>query len=231
MTSPMDERTAVAVMPEAAAAELLARFGIEYPAHRFAATQAEAVAAADELGYPVVLKVVADGISHKSDVGGVVTGISDVAGVRSAAERIDAAVAAARPDVALAGYLVCRHVGGGHEVIVGGVRDATFGPTVMFGLGGIFAEVLRDVAFRVAPLTAEDAQDMLGEIRGAAVLRGARTGEAADRESLVRALLGVSRLLMERPDIMELDLNPMRALAGGAVALDARVVVSCVAAG
>ena len=227
----MDERTAVALMPEAVAAGLLSGFGIEYPAHRFAATQAEAVAAADDLGYPVVLKVVADGVSHKSDVGGVVTGIIDAAGVRAAAECIHAAVAAARPDVAIAGYLVCRHVDGGHEVIVGGVRDATFGPTVMFGLGGIFAEVFSDVTFRVAPLTAEDARDMLGEIRGAAVLRGARTGEAADQESLVRALLGVSRLLMERPDIVELDLNPVRALAEGAVALDARVVVSGVGAG
>ena len=97
MTSGMDERTAGALMPEAAAAELLAGFGVEYPAHRLAATQAAAVAAADELGYPVVLKVVADGIAHKSDVGGVIIGISDAAGVRSAAERIDAAVGAAAP--------------------------------------------------------------------------------------------------------------------------------------
>ncbi len=224
MTVGTDERPATRLLAEPEAAAVLAEYGIAYPEHRFVTTAQAAVDAADEIGYPVVLKVVSPDVAHKSDVGGVVTGIVDAQAMRDALRRVTTSVTAALPDAVIAGHLVCEQLRGGHEVIVGGLRDATFGATVMFGLGGVFAEVFKDVTFRVAPLSARDAREMLGEIRGAAVLLGVRGGVVADEDGLIATLLGVSRLMMERSDITELDLNPVLAGASGAVALDARIV-------
>jgi succinyl-CoA synthetase beta subunit len=225
MTVGTDEPSTTRLLAEPAAAAVLAEYGIAYPEHRYVTTAEAAVDAADEIGYPVVLKVVSPDVPHKSDVGGVATGITDAQAMRDALRRVTASVAAALPDAVIVGHLVCAQLRGGHEVIVGGLRDVTFGATVMFGLGGVFTEVFKDVTFRVAPLSACDAKEMLDEIRGAAVLRGARGGVVADVDGLVATLLGVSRLMTERRDVTELDLNPVLAGASGAVALDARIVV------
>lgn len=212
-------------LDEAAALGLMEAYGIPVAAGRLARGDAEAAAAAAELGFPVALKVVAPGISHKSDVGGVRLGLADAEAVRRAHAELLAAVRKAAPEAAIEGVLVQRMAPKGLEVIVGVSREPAFGPLVMFGLGGVFVEVLKDVAFRLAPLAVEDAHDLLGAIRGAAALDGVRGGPPVDREALVDLLLRVSRLALDFPEITSLDLNPVMALAEGVMAADARVVV------
>ncbi len=212
-------------LDEAAALGLMEAYGIPVAAGRLAGSDAEAAAAAAEVGFPVALKVVAPGISHKSDVGCVRLGLADAGAVRQAHGEMLAAVRKAAPDAAIEGVLVQRMAPKGLEVIVGVSREPAFGPLVMFGLGGVFVEVLKDVAFRLAPLAVEDAHDLLGAIRGAAALDGVRGGPPVDREALVDLLLRVSRLALDFPEITSLDLNPVMALAEGVMAADARVVV------
>lgn len=183
-----------------------------------------AAEAADGLGYPVVLKALSARVVHKSDVGGVALGLNDRAAVRREAEAMRARVLSHVPDAADLRFLVQRMVGGGVEVILGGRQDPSFGPVVMFGLGGVFVEVFGDVAFRVAPLTRADAEEMIAEVRGRALLEGARGRPPADREALVEAILAFSRLLVENPDIAEIEINPLLALPEGVVAVDARWV-------
>jgi acetyltransferase len=180
----------------------------------------EASKAADRLGYPVALKALSTELVHKSDVGGVALGLVDAETVRregaAMLERI------ARP----ARLMVQRMVSGGLEIILGGKRDRGFGPVVMFGLGGVYVEVFNDVSFRVAPLSRDDAQGMIQEVRGKRLLEGARGRPAMDREALIKALLSTSSMLIENPDIAEIDINPLLVLENGAVALDARAVVN-----
>jgi acyl-CoA synthetase (NDP forming) len=183
-----------------------------------------AAEAADGLGYPVVLKALSARVLHKSDVGGVVLGLNDGAAVRREAEAMRARVLSQVPDATDLRFLVQRMVSGGVEVILGGRQDPSFGPVVMFGLGGIFVEVFGDVAFRVAPLTRADAEEMIAEVRGRALLEGARGRPPADREALIGAVLAFSRLLVENPDIAEIEINPLLALPEGVVAVDARWV-------
>lgn len=218
------ERTGSNMMLEPAAADVLAEAGIAYPAHRFARTPDEAVAGAGQLGYPVVVKVVSPDVVHKSDVGGVATNIRNAAAVRTAISRIANSVRRAQVGATILGYLICEQVNGGCEVIVGALRDRTFGPTVMFGFGGIYAEVFGDVTFRVAPLVASDAREMLAEIAAFPVLSGVRGGEGSDLDSLTDMLVKASLLLVRRPDIAEFDLNPVCATQSGAIALDARII-------
>ncbi|MBN1178032.1 MAG: acetate--CoA ligase family protein [Anaerolineae bacterium] len=177
-----------------------------------------AVAAAERLGGAVALKVLSPEIAHKSDVGGVALNLSDAAAVRLKAERL----LALAPGAAV---LVQRMVEGGVEVILGGKRDPSFGPVVMFGLGGVMVETFADVTFRLAPIDRADAEAMVDAVRGSALLKGVRGVPPADREALVRALLTVSRMMAENPQIAELDINPLLVLEQGAVAVDARVVV------
>jgi acyl-CoA synthetase (NDP forming) len=153
-------------------------------------------------------------------MGGVALGLGDAEAVRREAS---AMLARFTYPVRL---MVQRMVSDGLEVIVGGKRDRSFGPVVMFGLGGIFVEVFRDVAFRVAPLSKADAEEMIEEVHGKRLLEGIRGKPPADREALIRALLSVSRMLNENPRITELDINPLIILDHGTVAVDARAVVS-----
>ncbi len=183
-----------------------------------------AAEAADGLGYPVALKALSARILHKSDVGGVALGLGDREAVRREAEAMRARVRARVPEADDLRFLVQRMVEGGVEVILGGKQDPSFGPVVMFGLGGVFVEVFGDVSFRVAPLTRADAEEMLTEIRGKALLEGARGRPPADREALVEAILAFSRLLAENPTLAEIEINPLLALPRGVVAVDARWV-------
>lgn len=176
-----------------------------------------AVAAADGFGYPVVAKVVAADLVHKSDVGGVRLELGDGAAVRDAA----ADLLALAPD---ARVLVAPQLSG-TEVVVGGVRDAQFGPCVMVGLGGVLVEVLGDVAFAPAPLLAADAHRLLGDLHGFGVLAGARGRESVDLEALAGVVRSIGDLMTARPEIAELDLNPVLATPGGVVAVDWRLQV------
>jgi acyl-CoA synthetase (NDP forming) len=210
---------------EPEAVDLLAACGIPYPGHALARTAIEAAQIAKNLGWPVVLKVVSPDVPPKSDVGGVLLGLDSARQVRDGfgtlAERMGSAV----PGATLEGVLVCKQAPPSPEVIVGALNDVTFGHVVMFGLGGIFAEVLDDVSFRLVPLTRQDAQDMVREIRGYPLLQGARGLPPVDMEALVELLLSVSRLVSERGDIEELDLNPVRLFEHGLLVLDVRMVL------
>jgi acyl-CoA synthetase (NDP forming) len=205
---------------------LLQAHGIPYVEHAVANSAEEAVDIAERLGYPVVLKIVSPDVLHKSDAGGVVLGLQSGPEVRQAYEHILAAVAENTPEAEIRGMLVCRQAPPGLEVIVGALQDALFGSTVMFGLGGVFTEVLRDVSFRIAPVERHDAEEMIREIQGFPLLAGARGLEPCDLEALENLLLAVSEMVVTRPDINELDLNPVRVYAEGLAVLDARVLVA-----
>ena len=215
-----------ALLSEVEAKAMLAEFGVAVTDTRLAASVDEAAAIADELGYPIALKVVADEITHKTDVGGVELGIADADELRAAAQRIHAAVAAAAPGVAPAGLSVQPMAAPGTEVILGITQDQQFGPVLMFGLGGVFVEVLKDVAFRVVPLEPRDASEMIREIQGFPVLEGFRGAEPADLAAIERMLLQLSEFAEAHPEVAELDLNPVFARADGAIAVDARIVLT-----
>jgi acyl-CoA synthetase (NDP forming) len=206
-------------------AQLLQTYGVPYPDHGLARSSDEAAGIAESLGYPVVLKIVSPDVPHKSDVGGVVVGLEGADQVRAAFAALVDRVQHRLPTAKIEGALVCEQVSPGLEVIVGALADATFGPTVMFGMGGIFAEVLQDVAFRVAPLTRHDAQDMVREIRGYPLLAGARGQEPRDIDGLVDLLLSVSQFALDT-EVQELDLNPVRVFERGLCVLDARLIVA-----
>ncbi|HEY74885.1 MAG TPA: acetate--CoA ligase family protein [Thermoflexia bacterium] len=194
-------------------------YGIPVAPWERASTPEGAATAADRLGYPVALKVLSPEVIHKTDVGGVVLGLAGPEVVREAAER----VLARAPEGA--SLMVQRMVKDGIEVILGGKQDPTFGPVVMFGLGGIYVEVLGEVSFRVAPLTRFDAESMIDEVRSSRLLGGVRGSPPADREGLVRALLALSRLMLDHPRLLEIDVNPLIVSPEGVVAVDARARV------
>jgi acetyl-CoA synthetase (ADP-forming) len=214
-------------LTEAESKALLADAGVETPAFAVAADADAAVAAADEVGYPVVVKVSSPAVTHKSEWGdgaGVALGLDSPAAVREAAERVLAAAAERGVDADVlveAAFDVDR----GTEVIVGGLRDPSFGPVVLAGLGGVFTEVYEDVAHRVAPVDRREARAALDELTAARLLAGYRGREAADRDALAAVVERVGDLVVERDAVAEVDVNPVLATADGAVALDALVVL------
>jgi len=208
---------------EPEAYELLEAYGVSVPRHRVvtSAEQAEAVAA--ELGYPVVAKIVSPDVLHKTELGGVLLNLNDAAAVRAAYRQIVERARQAR--AALRGVLISRMAPPGTEVIAGLTQDAQFGPVVMFGLGGVFVEVYRDVSFRLIPLTEPDAAAMIREIKASPVLQGVRGGRSADLKALANLLLTVSRMAEENPEIAEMDLNPIIVYEEGLSVVDARVLL------
>jgi acyl-CoA synthetase (NDP forming) len=220
----MSPRQSTALL-EPQAIQLLQTHGIPYVRHGMARSADEAVEIAQQLGYPIVLKIVSPDVLHKSDAGGVAVGLQSASEVRQASERVLAAVIAHTPRADIQGMLVCQQAPPGLEVIVGALQDALFGPTVMFGMGGVFAEVLQDVSFRVTPLERHDAIEMIQEIRGFPLLTGARDRTPCDVEALADLLLAISEMVVARPDIRELDLNPVRVYDKGLAVLDVRILV------
>ena len=202
----------------------LKRYDIPYPDHGVAHTPQEAVKIADRLGYPVVLKSVSRAVIHKSDAGGVAVDLKNpdevLDGYRGVIDRVQKAVA----NPPIEGVLVCQQASEGLEVIVGAIDDPVFGATIMFGLGGIFAEVFRDVAFRIAPLERIDAEEMIREIRGYPLLTGTRGQSGRDIDRLIDLLMAVSHLVTEKPNTKELDLNPVRLFEQGLMVLDVRMI-------
>jgi acetyl coenzyme A synthetase (ADP forming)-like protein len=213
-------------LEQAEALELFAAYGIPVAAARVARSAGEAAAVASAIGFPVVMKVISPDIIHKSDVGGVALGIENDDATRAAYDAMMREVGRRAPDAHIGGVLVQQMVRGGLETIVGVSRDRLFGPLVMFGLGGIYVEALRDVVFRVAPIGLLDAHDMLDGIRGARILAGMRGRAGVSRDALTDVLCRVSQLAADFPEIEELDLNPLLAFEDRVVAVDARVRVA-----
>lgn len=206
--------------------ELLHTYGIPTARAVLARSPEEVVAAAEGMGYPVVLKIVAPAILHKTDVGGVQVGIGNGEEARTAYAEIMAGARRAASEAPITGMLVQQMVKGGRELIVGMSRDPSLGPMLMFGLGGTLVEVLADVAFRLAPIHRLDAADMVRGIRGFRLLTGVRGAPPADLGALEEVLLRVSRLAIDFPEITEIDLNPVLAFADGARAVDARIMLT-----
>jgi acyl-CoA synthetase (NDP forming) len=213
------------LLDEVEAKEILREADIPATETTLATTRDEAQAQAARLGYPVVLKVVSPDIAHKTDAGGVKLNLADADAVGAAFDEIMSNAQKAVPGAKVKGVSVQQMAKAGTEVIVGMTTDPQFGPVMMFGLGGIMVEVLKDVSFRLVPLTAKDAGQMIGDIKGKPVLDGVR-GSKADIAALENTLLKVSRLVEKHPEIRELDLNPVFAYTDGAIAVDARIVVS-----
>ena len=214
------------LLTEVESKQLLHDAGVRVTRARLAASADEAAAAADEAGYPAVLKIVSGDIAHKSDVGGVELGLADADAVRAAYGRIMAAARERAPGAHVGGVSVQAMAEPGPEVIIGVTTDPQFGPVLAFGLGGIMVEVLKDVAFRIVPLEARDARQIVREIRGFPVLEGVRGQPPADLGALEAMILQVSAFAQEHPEIAELDLNPVFARPDGAIAVDARVVLA-----
>jgi acetyltransferase len=214
---------------------LLQEYGIPTPRELLATSPQEAGSLAREIGFPVVMKLVSPAILHKTDVGGVILDVQDEEAARACYQALVGRAAESHPEAKLHGVLVQEMITGGQEVIVGVKRDPTFGPLVMFGLGGVYVEALADVSFRLAPLTAADAWDMLEEVRSAKLLTGLRGKPPADRHALVDLIVRVGHLAADHPEIAELDLNPVIVLPqnqtfsasyAGVMAVDVRVILA-----
>ncbi len=208
------------------AREVIAAYGILVPDSRLAHSPDEAVKLANAIGYPVVMKIISPDILHKSDVGGVKVGIVNPTEVRDAYDLITYRARRFMPDADIWGVSVQQMVPTGKEIIIGVNRDPQFGPLIMFGMGGIYVEVLKDVTFRLAPLSRQDAEEMIREIRTYRLLRGVRGEPPVDFQALTEVLLRVSQLVTDFPEIVELDINPLMALEDRAVAVDMRLVVA-----
>lgn len=213
---------------DAEAQDILKAYGITTPKSDVFATPDEAVAFCQEIGYPVVMKIASPDILHKSDVGGIIVGVSNEAEVREAFDTLIARAKQHVPNATIWGAQVQEMVTNAREVIIGMNRDPQFGPLVMFGLGGIYVEVLRDVAFRVAPMTRLQAEEMVEEIRSYKLLAGVRGQAPADIDAIVDTLMRVSQMVNDWPEIAEMDINPLlvRDKGAGAVAVDMRLILT-----
>lgn len=217
------------VLTEIESKQVLAAAGIPVAEAHLATDAEEAAKAAKKVGFPVVIKIVSPDITHKSDVGGVRVGLGSKKEVRQAyAEMLEAVreKSAAGEDVRIEGVAVQAMAPAGTEVIVGVSKDPQFGHVIMFGLGGVLVEVLKDVAFRIVPLERRDARQIVREIKGYPVLEGVRGQAPADVAALESLILKLSEFVEANPQIEELDLNPVFVYADGLIAVDARIVVS-----
>ncbi len=210
---------------ETEAKAICMEYAIPVTAFKLAKNEEEAVRFAGQIGFPVVLKIVSPGIIHKSDAGGVKVNLKNSAEVRSAygkilenAKKYDAAAR-------IEGVLVQEMAPQSTEVIVGAIKDPQFGQTLMFGLGGIFVELLKDVTFRIAPLTQEDAREMVTNVKAYPLLTGYRNTPPSDLDAIITVLLNTSKLVMNNPEIKELDLNPVMAYEKGTKTVDARIIL------
>jgi acetyl-CoA synthetase (ADP-forming) len=206
------------------AREIMELWGIPFNKSGFAVTEDEVVSLANEMGYPVVFKVVSPQVVHKTESGGVKLDIDSEDEARKAYREIMKSVKEKVPDAEIEGISVDEMVKG-TELIIGTTVDPQFGHMIMFGIGGIFVEIYEDVSFRLVPITPGDASDMLHEIKGKPLLDGARGRPKVDEKELVSILMKVSELVHEHPDIQEMDLNPLMATEKGVVAVDARMIL------
>ena len=198
--------------------------GIPFNRSGLATTSAEAASIADGIGYPVVMKIVSEQVIHKTEVGGVRINIGTEEEVRRTFEDIVESIKEQVPEAVIDGILI-EEMANGTELIIGTTTDPQFGPMIMFGIGGIFVEVYKDVSFRLIPITPNDAREMMEEIKGKALLEGIRGLPRADPEQVVDILLAVSKLIEGNPDIDEMDINPLLLTERGIIAVDARIIL------
>lgn len=185
----------------------------------------EAVLKAKEIGFPVVLKIISPQILHKSDVGGIILNVRDEKELKVQYEKLLVGIGKREPSAKVLGVLVEKMMTSSTEVIVGGIRDSQFGPSIMFGIGGIFTEIYDDVAFRVAPICKIDASNLIHEIKGYKILEGARGKPQADLDSIMNILINVSDLMMEHEAIDQIDLNPVIVYPDSVCAVDSRIIL------
>ena len=210
---------------ETEAKAICKEYQIPVTTFKLAKNSEEAAAFADQIGFPVVLKIVSPDIIHKSDAGGVTVNLKTTEEVKIAHRKILESVKKYNPSAKIAGVLVQEMAPQTTEVIVGAIKDPQFGQTIMFGLGGIFVELLKDVTFRIAPLTREDAHEMITKVKAYPLLKGYRNTPPADLDAIANALLNTSKLVMDYLEIKELDLNPIMAYEKGAKTVDARIIL------
>jgi acyl-CoA synthetase (NDP forming) len=213
------------VLTEMESKQLLRSLGIRTTEMELAASEQEAVTLCREIGYPCVLKVSSQDISHKSDAGGVKVGLKSDEEVVEAYKAIMASCRAKYPAAVIEGITVQNMAPPGLEVIIGMATDPQFGPVLMFGLGGVWVEVLKDVSFKIVPLTKADARKAVREIRAAQLLDGFRGSDPVDTSALEDILMRVSEFVAKTPEVSEMDLNPIFAYPDGAIAVDARVIL------
>jgi acyl-CoA synthetase (NDP forming) len=210
---------------ETEAKTICIEYAIPVTKFQLAKNSREAAEFAEQIGYPVVLKIVSPDIIHKSEAGGVIVDLKNEAEVQNAYRKVVENAIKYKATAKIAGILVQEMAPQSTEVIVGAIKDPQFGQTLMFGLGGVFVEILKDVAFRIAPITREDAQEMVTTIKAYPLLKGYRNTPPTDVEAIKDILLNTSRLVMDNPQIKELDLNPIMAYEKGAKTVDARIIL------
>ncbi|MDT8903381.1 acetate--CoA ligase family protein [Anaeroselena agilis] len=214
-----------AVIPELEAQQICRAYDIACPATVLAPGKAECIAAATSMGFPVVIKIFSRQIVHKSDVGGVVTGIATADELGRAYDRMLANIAKSAPGAEIGGVIVQKQMPKGVEVVVGGLRNDQFGPVVMFGMGGIYVEVFKDVSFRLAPLDKDEALRQVRETKVYKLLQGVRGDKPCDIDALCEVMVNTGKLLAEYPEIAELDFNPVFCYPDGCTVVDARLVL------
>lgn len=213
------------MLTEVEAKTLLKQAGINVVETRLAASKEQALTISKELGFPVALKIASSDVVHKSDAGGVKLDLKTAAQVGKAYDDILKSIKKQYPEAKIQGISVQNMARPGVEVIIGVTKDAQFGPVLMFGLGGILVEVLKDVSFRIIPLEKRDAREMIKEIKGYPVLSGYRGQPPVDVANLENMILKVSEFIEQHPEVEQLDLNPVFAYSDGAIAVDARVIL------
>jgi acetyl-CoA synthetase (ADP-forming) len=213
------------ILTEFESKKILKQAGIPVVETKLAETQKEAVSLSQKMGFPVALKITSPDVIHKSDSGGVSLSINSVSEVKKAYGEILKKIKKQFPTAVVHGISVQKMVRPGTEVIVGTSKDPQFGPVIMFGLGGIFVELLKDVSFRVIPVERRDVQEMIQEIKGYPLLQGYRGKEPANISALVEIILKISKLIEENPQIKELELNPIFVYRDKAVGVDARIIL------
>ncbi len=213
------------LLTEIESKSILREAGINVVETRLAATRDEAISISRELHFPIVMKVASPDIAHKADVGGVKLNLRTALQVGKAWDEIMASVNAKQPTARIQGVTVQKMAKTGVEVIIGMSRDPQFGPVIMFGLGGVWVELIKDVSLRIAPLTPRDAREMITEIKGYPLLTGYRGAAPVDLKALEDFILKVSDFAEKNAEVKELDLNPVFAYPDGALAVDARVII------
>lgn len=210
---------------ETEAKELLREYGISVPDFKLIKSEDEIVGLAKEINFPIVMKIVSPDIIHKTDAGGVKVGIKDEKEAKTAYQDIIYKVKKYKKEAKISGVIAYSMIPQETEIIIGMMKDPCFGPTIMFGLGGIFVEILKDISFRILPLEERDAEEMISEIKGYQILKGVRGETPKDVQSIRDVLMKISQLVMENPEIKEIDLNPIFVFEKALQVVDARIIL------
>ena len=210
---------------ETEAKELLKEYGIPVPDFKLIKSEDEIIGLAKEINFPITMKIVSPDIIHKTDAGGVKLNIKDETEARLAYQEIIFQAKKYNKEAKISGIIAYPMIPQGTEIIIGMMKDPHFGPVIMFGLGGIFVEILKDISFRILPIEEKDAQEMITEIKGNEILKGARGNPPRDIQAIEGVLMKVSKLTMENPEISEIDLNPIFVFENGIQVVDARMIL------